>query len=74
MHRKSICQKTDHGVALVRSIVDVPSMDSTEEAIQNGDVDKLVALVNSEVLPNVDLARITAEATATIGARPQRHN
>jgi phospholipid transport system substrate-binding protein len=41
----------------------------SDPEIRNGDVDKVVALVNSDVLPSVDLARMTATATATTGGK-----
>ena len=45
-----------------------------DKAIQAGDIDKVIALVDKTVMPNVNFRRMTAAPVAPAGARPRQNS
>jgi len=42
----------------------------SDKSIHNGDVNKIIVLVDQRVMPNVNFLRMTASASAQVGAKP----
>ena len=43
----------------------------TDKAVKAGDLSKVLSLVDSKIMPNVNFTRMTAAAVAATGARPR---